>query len=123
MPLRLEVEELDAQTAVVTFDGLLTLSAELRVAEESLAALIERGFTRLVFDLAAVPYCDSSGLGVLVRTYGLALGHVGLIRLCRVAAKVAVVLTMTNTDTLLPMDPDRASSLAAMPRVSRYPAR
>jgi anti-sigma B factor antagonist len=114
MPVQLVIEELSADSAVVTFEGSLNLGSTLQAADNQLQALIGKGITKLVLDLSGVPYCDSAGLGVVVHTFGLAEQKGGRVRVCGVAGRVAAVLKMTRTDTFLPIDADRSSSIAAL---------
>jgi anti-sigma B factor antagonist len=114
MSLQMTVEQLDASRAVLIFDGALTLGMSLRLADSQIQNLINKGVNRLVFDLSGVPYCDSSGLGALVHTHGLAKEAGGMIRLCGLSDRVANMLRMTTTDTLLRIDVDRAASIAAL---------
>lgn len=114
MSLQLNVEEIDAHTAVITLDGALTFGLSLNLADSKIRGLVERGVTLLVLDMTGVPYCDSAGLGAIVHTYGLAKQKGGKIRLCGLSERVAAMLEMTTTDSFLPIDTDRAASLAAL---------
>lgn len=114
MAVQLVVEAIGPNRAVVTFQGSLNLGTTLQAADHQLQTLIGSGVTRLVLDLSHVPYCDSAGLGVIVHTYGLAEQKGGRVRICGVAGRVAGVLKMTRTDTFLPIDADRATSIAAL---------
>jgi anti-sigma B factor antagonist len=109
----MKVEEISARQAVVTFDGPLTLGMSLRLADSQLRALIDKGVCELVLDLTAVPYCDSSGLGAIVLAFGLAKQGGGMLRMCGLSGRVLSMFQMTSTDQLIPIDADRAASLAA----------
>ena len=114
MTLQTSVRQIQADTAVVTWAGSLTLGMGLKVADAQIQSLIERGVCRMVLDLTAVPYIDSSGLGALVHTYGLMQQRKRSLRLCGVTERVAALLKMTTTDSFLPVDADAAASLAAL---------
>ena len=64
------IERLPEATAVVTFSGAMALGTSLKIADSQVRAAIADGVTRLVFDLTAVDYRDSAGLGMIVFTYG-----------------------------------------------------
>ncbi len=94
--------------------GALTLGTDLKIADSQLQALIGRGAIRLVLDLTGVPYSESSSLGMLVHTCGLTRQHGGTLRLCGLPERIGDTLKLTTTDTLLPIDADRAASIGAL---------
>lgn len=114
MSLRINVEELNPRCAVVGFEGTLTLGMDLRFADSHLRGLLEKGITKLAFDLTGVSLCDSAGLGVIVHTYGLTKEQGGMLRLFGLSSKVAQVLKITTTDSFIPIDPDRATAVTAL---------
>lgn len=114
MPLQIKVEELTADTAVITFDGSLTLGMSLSLVDSQIRGFVEKGLTKIVFNLASVAYCDSAGLGLIVHTFGLTTQKGGMLRLCCLSDRVAGVLKMTTTDSFLPVDADQVSSVSAL---------
>lgn len=68
----------------------------------------------MVFDMTAVELVDSAGLGMLIHAYGSLRSRTGTLRLCGVAPRVLSLLELTNINTLLPIDPTLAESLAAL---------
>jgi anti-sigma B factor antagonist len=114
MSLQMNVEELSARSAVITLEGMMTFGMSLSLADSQIRGLVERGFTRLVFDLSAVPYCDSAGLCAIVHAYGLAKQQEGMVRLCGLSERVASMLRVTTTDSFLPIDANRAAGIAAL---------
>jgi len=67
---------------------------------------VRRDATRLVLDLGAVKFIDSSGLGLLLRARKLALNRPGGALLLRDApANVRSVITLARLDTLLGLEP------------------
>lgn len=114
MPLETTIERLGAECAVVSIQGGLTLGTNLKTLDSNLQEWISSGVTRLVLDLSDCGYCDSAGLGVLVHAFGFMAQRGGSMRLAHVGSRVMDLLKMTKTDGILPCDPDRASSLAAL---------
>lgn len=114
MSLKIKIEELTTDTAVVVFDGSLTLGMSLSLVDSQVRGLIDRGLIKLLFDLQAVSYCDSAGLGLIVHTFGLTNEKGGVLRLCCLSPRVEGVLKMSTTDSFLPVSPDRASGIAAL---------
>ena len=114
MALTVELDRPNDVTAILTLSGPLNLGTDLKIFDTQVQLLIEEGVRRLVLDLTACPYTDSSGLGVMVHAYGLIDKKGGAIRLCGVSERIASMLKMTHTDPLLPCDEDLAASLAAL---------
>jgi anti-sigma B factor antagonist len=114
MTLETTIKHIQADTAIISFAGNLTLGMGLGIADSQRQSLIEKGVCRMVFDMATVPYIDSSGLGVLVHTYGLTLRKDGILRLCCVNERVAALLKMKKMDAVLHVDGDAGTSLAAI---------
>jgi anti-anti-sigma factor len=113
MLMTVTIERLPEATAVVTVSGPMTLGTSLQIADSQVRAVIADGVTRLVFDLTAVDYVDSAGLGMIVFTSGVLGEKNGVLRLCGVAPRVASLLKLTKMDSLIPVDAGRAESLAA----------
>jgi len=113
MPLEASIEQIDG-VAVVTIHGNLTLGTRLKTIDDQAQTLIGHGTRKVLFDLAAVTYCDSAGLGMLVHTFGLLRERGGSVRLCSVSQRVRELLKLTMTDTFIPIDTDRAASLASL---------
>jgi anti-sigma B factor antagonist len=114
MFLSATIEKLPENTAVVTFSGTMALGISLKMVDSQLQAAIEDGISRMVFDLAGVDYVDSAGLGMMVYTRGALSQKNGVLRLCGVNARIASLLQLTRTDTLLAIDNCRDDSLAAL---------
>ena len=114
MPLEASVQRVDPDIAVLTLSGPLTLGTNLKTLDGTIQTLLGTGARRLVFDLSASPYADSAGLGTLIHTSGLVAARGGTLRLAGVSDRIASMLRMTHTDSLLPMDTDAAASLAAL---------
>ena len=114
MALDVTVKKLDDTSAVITLTGPLSLGTNLKILDTQLQQLIEDGVVRLILDLTDCPYADSSGLGVMVHTYGLTEAKGGAVRLCGISERIARMLELTHTGTMLPHDPDLATSIAAL---------
>jgi anti-sigma B factor antagonist len=79
---------------------------------DAVAAVIARGEGRLVIDLAAVTFMDSTGLGALVATLKTAGG--GRIALCGVRDSVATLFKLTRMDKVFRIFPTRPAAAAAL---------
>lgn len=115
MLLEASIQTVAENTAVVTLTGPLTLGTSLKTFDTQIHQAIEKnGLTRLVVDMAGVPYMDSAGLGALIHAFGLSKENGGALRLTNVTDKVASLLKMTHTDSLLAADASVESSLASL---------
>lgn len=113
MFLTATIENLPRDTAVVTFSGTMTLGSSLKLADSQVKAAIAGGANRVIFDLAGVVQIDSAGLGMMVYAYGALRQRNGVLRLCGVNERIASLLKLTKTDTLVAIDNCRDDSLAA----------
>ncbi|MDX2377110.1 STAS domain-containing protein [Microbacterium sp. LRZ72] len=90
--------------AVVSPTGRLTATVAPRL-RQAIDDLIAKGFTRIVIDLAATEFIDSSGLGAVIG--GLKATRVagGDLRIATVSESVRRVLKLTNLDRVLRAHP------------------
>lgn len=65
--------------------------------------LIEKGISKIIFDLTNVSRMDSSGIGIVVMACGKLKKAGGNLRLAGVQEKVRDVLVMTQIDKVVPM--------------------
>ena len=114
MPIELSVHQVRPGVAIVSIEGALTLGTSLHAADTNLQKVITTGSPQVVLDLKNVPFIDSAGLGTLVFASGFAETHNGALRLCQVTERVAALLKLTRTDTILHVDADVERSLAAL---------
>jgi anti-anti-sigma factor len=114
MILQMDIQMPAPGVAVARFMGPITLGSSLHAADAQLQKAIREGAAKVVLDMTEVPYMDSAGLGVLVQASGMAKQQGGDLRLCGVSERVAELIKMTRTESLLPMDADVEASLAAL---------
>ncbi|MFE9748712.1 STAS domain-containing protein [Saccharothrix saharensis] len=86
---------------------LLALTGELDPAtaptvRERGMALLAQGHTDLLLDMSEVGFCDSSGLSVVLGLWQQARGLGGSLALIAVPDRLARLLRITGTDTLVP---------------------
>jgi len=116
-----EADEMDLtfeDTAVGAWN-VLSVAGELDMAtapqlQDQISDLLEKGRTRLVFDLAEVSFCDSTGLSVFVRaknstddaggTVRLAAPQRGVLRILEVSGLVEVLGTYPSVDEAITAD-------------------
>jgi anti-anti-sigma factor len=93
--------DLNITTAEETDPVVVSLTGELDIAstpqlEERVRGLIDAGRTRLVVDLAGLIFCDSTGIGMLVRANNDCLIKGGYLRLAAPNRHVARVLAVVG---------------------------
>ena len=87
---------------------IVTLPAEIDMANvdalgEQLAAAFAPGPRAVIADMTATTFCDSSGIGMLVRAQKQATAHGAELRLLLPHPNVLRVMTIQGADALLPI--------------------
>ena len=94
------VDERESGAAIVTLTGRLDLlsapSVKARLAEE-----VAAGRKKLVVDLGAVSFIDSSGLGALIGGLKAARVAGGDLRIARPSEQAQVILRLTTLDRVM----------------------
>jgi anti-sigma B factor antagonist len=110
--LSLEVDRREDGAPRLAVGGEIDLSTAPAL-EEAAGALLDERPNTLVLDFGAVPFCDSSGIGVLVRLYNRAtvIGCRLVVR--RPTANVLAVLEMTSLTRILRIEDDQPDTSAA----------
>jgi anti-sigma B factor antagonist len=75
--------------------------------------LIEAGHARLIVDMSAITFIDSSGLGALVGVLKR-LGNRGEIVVCGMSGALKQMFSITRMDRVFASYPDRAAAVAAL---------
>lgn len=100
------------QATVLTPKGDFDMAAADDM-KRRLTELIDRGQSRLVMDLAQVPYIDSSGLGALVAAMKHARSAGGDIKLCALTPDVRAIFDMTRLIKVMEVHGSRQEALAS----------
>ena len=83
------------------------------VLRDAMQRLMNRGRVRLVLDLSGVPFCDSTGLGVLVGGFKHTRARGGSFRLVNVSAHLERVLRITGLNKVFAVHADVDAAIAA----------
>jgi anti-sigma B factor antagonist len=97
---------------VVAVEGELDLFTAPFLRDEVRDA-IKQDSSKLVLDLGALSFMDSSGLSVLIEAWRLATGEGGGVSLAAPQAPVARILRTTGLDRRIKVYPDVAAAIAA----------
>ena len=98
--MQVAVEPQPGGAVVVTLAGRLDLLSAAMVRQE-LAAAVAAGHHRLVVDLGAVEFIDSTGLGSLISGLKATRLAGGDLRLARPAEQARTILQLTTLDRVL----------------------
>ena len=98
------VGKADGRVTVLTVAGELDRDS-VHVLETAGEEALRSGIERLVLDLRAVTFCDSSGLRVFVHLHRTAAGGGTSLRLAEVHPPVSMVIEAVSLDRLLALHP------------------
>jgi anti-sigma B factor antagonist len=111
MPI--ETKQTDSGVAVVTVSGRLVLGKDVERLETAIAELLEQNQKMFVFDISALSYADSSGIGTLVAC----LTHIkqagGELRMAGANARMLRLFQMTGVQALMSLYPTVDAATAA----------
>jgi anti-anti-sigma factor len=102
-PLSFAVLRHDGEEACLEVSGEIDMKTAPALEEAVLGLLAERP-RRLVLDFSGVPFCDSSGIGVLVRVYNKASVTGCRVAIRRPTPNVRAILEMTALTRIFPID-------------------
>ena len=100
--------------AVLDISGRITVGEGNVMLREIVRELSEKGNKKIILNLGAVHYIDSSGVGELVRTHTSVRNQGGQLRLVNLSKRVADLLQMTRLATVFDIDSDEASAMKSM---------
>jgi anti-anti-sigma factor len=98
--MEITTQELGTGAVRLNLDGRLNMVAAPRL-KEAIDEAVGAGTPRIVVDLSAVSFMDSSGLGALIAGLKKARQASGDLRIAGVNDQVATVLRLTNLDRVL----------------------
>ncbi|MFF2140023.1 STAS domain-containing protein [Streptomyces sp. NPDC058193] len=103
----------EERSVVLVLRGELDFDSMVQLDEAGEQALAEGpGAGPVVADCAALAFCDSSGIGVLLRLMQRLAAQDRVLRLSSVPAPVARLFAVTGLDQIFEVYPDRDRALA-----------
>jgi anti-sigma B factor antagonist len=107
----IDVKEVGKVTVVAPRGDVdMAVADDVRVR---LTELVDKGHLRLVLDLGAVMYIDSSGLGALVAAMKHARAAGGDLRVCALESDVRSLFEMTRLTKVMSVHATRQDAVAA----------
>jgi anti-sigma B factor antagonist len=89
------------EVMILTVGGSITMSgADSTRLADKVRSTLEQGQLKIVLDLGAVPYVDSSGLGELIAAYSAAKNRGGALKLLNVTKRLQDLLILTRLLTV-----------------------
>ena len=110
MPI--ETKQLDSGIAVVTVSGRLVLGKDDERLEAATGELLQQGQKKFVFDISALDYADSSGIGSLVACLTPIRKAGGDLRMAGANARMMRLFRMTGVESLMSLYPTLAAATA-----------
>src|ERR1700691_2527769 len=110
MPI--ETKQLDSGIAVVTISGRLVLGKDEERLETVTSESLKQGQKKFVFDISALDYADSSGIGTLVSCLTNIKKAGGDLRMAGANVRMMRLFQMTGVQTLISMYPTTAEATA-----------
>ena len=110
----MHITERKAQDVVVLdLEGRLTLGEGAELLRDKVASVVFQGNSKVVINLAGVPYIDSGGLGELVRCSMAAKKANGSVKLIGLSGRVVDLLTITKLITVFDTHDSEQEALAS----------
>jgi anti-sigma B factor antagonist len=110
VPMQVSVRNVE-DVAIVDVTGRITLGDGSTALREVIREIIDGGTNRILLNLHAVGYIDSSGLGELVGTYSSVRNQGGQVKLVNPSKRVQDLLQMTRLAMVFDVQQDEASAL------------
>ena len=85
---------------ILDLDGKLTINDGAELLRDKVKSIVFQGHTKLLINLAKVPYIDSGGLGELVRCSVSAKKANGAVKLMGLNGKITDLLAITKLVTV-----------------------
>jgi anti-sigma B factor antagonist len=124
MELTFESHIID-KVAVIRCKGRITYGPEAEALETEInrqtkvAGTDTFKFTRVVLQMGEIDFIDSSGLGAIVRLFGVLRAAGGGLKLCQMSAKVLKVIEITHLGSLFPAWTSEAQAIEAFSTAPR----
>jgi len=104
-------ERKSGDVTILDVEGKILLGEGDVQLKRKIDELIERGETKLLLNLANVPYMDSGGLGEIVRSYTTVKRAGGDLKLLNATKRISDLLTITKLITVFEIFEDEAAAV------------
>lgn len=100
-----------SHVTIVDLSGRITLGDETGELRDAVRELIAKGKKKIILNLAAVDYIDSSGVGELVSSFTAVRNAGGELKLLKLTKKVHDVLAVTKLYTVFDIKDDEFTAV------------
>jgi anti-sigma B factor antagonist len=104
-------ERVVGDVTVLDLKGKLTLGEGDQQLRDKVSTMILEGHKKLLFNLEAVPYIDSAGLGEIVKTYTTVKRQGGSLKLVNLTKRIEDLLLITKLLTVFEVYDNEADAL------------
>lgn len=104
-------ERKSGDVIILDVEGKILLGEGDVQLKRKIDELIERSETKLLLNLASVPYMDSGGLGEIVRSYTTVKRAAGDLKLLNVTKRISDLLMITKLITVFEVFEDEAAAV------------
>lgn len=94
------VERTVGDVTILDLQGKLTIDDGAELLRDKVASIVFQGQSKVLLNLAGVPYMDSGGLGELVRCSMAARRANGAVKLLSLTSRITDLLTITKLLTV-----------------------
>jgi anti-sigma B factor antagonist len=105
----------DSDVAVLSLAGRLTLGRDCQRVEWQVDDLLREGKLNVVFDLSALSFIDSAGLGMVMMCFGKLKKSGGSLRVAGAQGYVEKTFTMTHVNDVIELFPSVEAAAASFP--------
>jgi anti-sigma B factor antagonist len=104
-------ERVVGDVTILDLKGKLTLGEGDAQLRDKVSTMILEGHKKLLFNLEAVPYIDSAGLGEIVKTYTTVKRQGGSLKLVNLTKRIEDLLLITKLLTVFETFENEADAL------------
>ena len=104
-------ERKSGDVTILDVEGKILLGEGDVQLKRKIDELIERNETKLLLNLANLPYMDSGGLGEIVRSYTTVKRAGGELKLLNATKRISDLLTITKLITVFEIHEDEAAAV------------
>ena len=106
-------ERKSGDVTILDVEGKILLGEGDVQLKRKIDELLEKNETKLLVNLANVPYMDSGGLGEIVRSYTTVKRAGGDLKLLNATKRISDLLTITKLITVFDIHEDEAAAVAS----------
>jgi anti-anti-sigma factor len=114
MLLNIVEREMAPDITVIELTGRLALGRESQRVETLVEDLVKKGSRRVIFDMSAVDYIDSAGVGMVALASGKLREAGGSLAIVAIEGRVLQLLNLTQMQNIVRVCPTLDAAAAAL---------